>query len=138
MAFLKARELSNFPIAGEAGIDRISNNICKGGVLYDLQSYVRSNINYEEIKEAVNSIPFYVECLLLSSICCHPLCYLPDRNPSRFSNGSWTRVYWPVRSPLRKEFLTLNAANLSVGYGLASRRCAFWNNYLPKLLLGQY
>lgn len=59
------------------------------------------------------------------------------RNPNKFPNGSWTKVYWPVHSALNREYLTLNLHNKSRGNGFRARKCAFWNYYLPNLL-GEY
>ena len=61
-----------------------------------------------------------------------PLHFL--RNPNKFGNGSWTTTYWPVHSPIRKEYLTLSPKNKTIGYGLRARKCAFWKTYLPSLL----
>ena len=56
-------------------------------------------------------------------------------NPNKFEDGGWLKsFYWPVYSRTFKEYLVLNAANKSKGFGLNSRKCAFWNKYLPSLL----
>ena len=60
---------------------------------------------------------------------------VPCSNPNRHSNGSWVKsFYWPMHSRTLKEFLSLNPNNKTKGFGLDSRKCAFWNTYLPQLL----
>ena len=57
------------------------------------------------------------------------------RDPNRHSNGSWaSATYWPLHSPMKKEYLRLAVKNKTIGYGLSSRKCAFWKTYLPSLL----
>ena len=56
-------------------------------------------------------------------------------NPNKFANGSWLPdFYWPIYSPTLKEYLVINTGKKGRGMGLNSRKCAFWNNYLPSLL----
>lgn len=57
-----------------------------------------------------------------------------SRHPSQYSNNSWTSVYWPLHTPFKKEYLEIKSGNMSVGYGLRARKCAFWKHYLPSLL----
>ncbi len=59
-------------------------------------------------------------------------------NPSLYPNGTWTKVYWPMRSPYQKEYLILRAKNMTADKGYNSRKCAFWDSYLPSLLGMRY
>ena len=73
--------------------------------------------------------------MLLSELYVITVLHCTFRNPNLFPNGSWIRsFYWPVYSRTFKEYLTLNPKNKTRGYGLSSRKCAFWNKYLPSLL----
>ena len=56
------------------------------------------------------------------------------RNPNIFSNGSWARVYWPLHTSRGKEYLELSTKNMTQRKGHRSRKCAFWNSYLPNLI----
>ena len=60
------------------------------------------------------------------------------RNPNIFSNGSWARVYWPLHTSRGKEYLELSTKNMTQRKGHRSRKCAFWNSYLPNLIGMQF
>ena len=43
-------------------------------------------------------------------------------------------VYWPLHTARNKEYLELSTNNMTQGKGHRSRKCAFWNSYLPSLI----
>ena len=56
------------------------------------------------------------------------------RNPSMAADGTWTSNYWPLHTPVKREVLVLNGEHQGQLEGLRVRKCAFWKNFLPKLL----
>ena len=50
------------------------------------------------------------------------------------ADGTWSSQYWPLHTPAKREVLVLNAESSSQKEGLAVRKCAFWKNFLPRLL----
>lgn len=55
-------------------------------------------------------------------------------NPSLSADGTWTPIYWPIHSPTKREVLELNANVSRVLEGHRVKKCAFWKNFLPRLL----
>merc|ERR1712008_219944 len=43
-------------------------------------------------------------------------------------------IYWPIHSPTKREVLELNANVSRVLEGHRVKKCAFWKNFLPRLL----
>ena len=78
-----------------------------------------------EIFDKTYLSPHQFTNLLIVSIC---------RNPNKYSNGSWMPVYWPLHTARNKEYLELSTNNMTQGKGHRSRKCAFWNSYLPSLI----
>ena len=60
--------------------------------------------------------------------------FLHCRNPSLSADGTWTPIYWPIHSPTKREVLELNANVSRVLEGHRVKKCAFWKNFLPRLL----
>ena len=58
------------------------------------------------------------------------------RNPSLSADHTWTDVYWPLHTPLKRETLVLNAEKSEVLEGHRVKKCAFWRKFLPQL--GKY
>jgi len=56
-------------------------------------------------------------------------------NPSLSADHTWTEIYWPLHTPLKRETLELNANKLKVRDGLRVKKCAFWKKFLPQLAL---
>ena len=50
------------------------------------------------------------------------------------ADGTWTSNYWPLHTPVKREVLILNGEHQGQLEGLRVRKCAFWKNFLPKLL----
>ena len=42
--------------------------------------------------------------------------------------------YWPLHSPVKREVLELNANYSLTHHGHRVKECAFWKNFLPRLL----
>ncbi|XP_037510153.1 acetylcholinesterase isoform X1 [Rhipicephalus sanguineus] len=55
-------------------------------------------------------------------------------NPSLSEEGHWERIYWPVHTAHGKEYLTLAVNSSLVGYGHRAKYCAFWQQFLPRLV----
>ncbi|KAG0411764.1 hypothetical protein HPB47_011102, partial [Ixodes persulcatus] len=55
-------------------------------------------------------------------------------NPSLSDEGHWERIYWPVHTAYGKEYLTLAVNSSLVGYGHRANYCAFWQQFLPRLV----
>lgn len=55
-------------------------------------------------------------------------------NPSEGSNKVWTKTPWPVHTPTGREYLTLATNSTAIGRGPRIKKCAFWKNFIPKLL----
>ena len=60
--------------------------------------------------------------------------FLKCSNPSMAADGTWTSNYWPIHTPVKREVLVLNAEHQGQLEGLRVRKCAFWKNFLPRLL----
>ena len=43
-------------------------------------------------------------------------------------------MYWPLHTSRGKEYLELSTKNMTQRKGHRSRKCAFWNSYLPNLI----
>ena len=48
-------------------------------------------------------------------------------------NGIWSQLHWPLYTAYRKEYLTFST-NYSIGQGIRTKQCAFWQTYLPQLI----
>lgn len=48
-------------------------------------------------------------------------------------NGIWSQLHWPLYSAYKKEYLTFST-NYSIGQGIRTKQCAFWQTYLPQLM----
>eukprot|EP00106_Octopus_bimaculoides_P007351 XP_014774793.1 PREDICTED: acetylcholinesterase-like [Octopus bimaculoides] len=63
-----------------------------------------------------------------------------SRTTSKDPNKNWGEQNlqeWPVHTAAQKEYLYLNADNvhnLLTGKGLRAKECAFWKEYLPRLV----
>nr|AHB20142.1 acetylcholinesterase type 1 [Pardosa pseudoannulata] len=55
-------------------------------------------------------------------------------NPSLRLDGEYEPVYWPVHTATGREYLTLAVNSSDIGRARRARECAFWKNYLPKLV----
>lgn len=55
-------------------------------------------------------------------------------NPSLSDEGHWERIYWPLHTAYGKEYLTLDVNSSLVGYGHRAKYCAFWQQFLPRLV----
>lgn len=55
-------------------------------------------------------------------------------NPSLSEEGNWERIYWPAHTAHGKEYLTLAVNSSLVGYGHRAKYCAFWQQFLPRLV----
>ena len=64
----------------------------------------------------------------------HLYYFLKFSNPSMAADGTWTSNYWPIHTPVKREVLVLNAEHQGQLEGLRVRKCAFWKNFLPRLL----
>ncbi|XP_075676304.1 acetylcholinesterase-like isoform X1 [Dermatophagoides pteronyssinus] len=54
-------------------------------------------------------------------------------NPTMDENGIWSQLHWPLYTAYRKEYLTFST-NYSIGQGIRTKQCAFWQTYLPQLI----
>jgi len=59
-------------------------------------------------------------------------------NPSLSADHTWTKTYWPLHTPLKRETLTLSTAESKVLEGHGVRKCAFWKKFLPQLGNGKF
>ena len=59
---------------------------------------------------------------------------LHRRNPSLRPDGEYEPVYWPVHTATGREYLTLAVNSTDIGRARRARECAFWSDYLPKLV----
>ena len=50
------------------------------------------------------------------------------------ADGTWSSQYWPLHTPVKREVLVLNAEHQGQLEGLRVRKCAFWRDFLPRLL----
>ena len=69
---------------------------------------------------------------------CNALFNFHHSNPNQDS-GSATNHEWPTHTPRGREYLDLNVRFLddatgAVGRGPRTKYCAFWKEYLPKLI----
>nr|WRI50106.1 acetylcholinesterase 1 [Aleuroglyphus ovatus] len=55
-------------------------------------------------------------------------------NPTLDENRSWSQLHWPLYTTHSKEYLTLATNSTAIGRGPRTKQCAFWQNYLPKLI----
>lgn len=55
-------------------------------------------------------------------------------NPTLDENGVWSQLHWPLYTTHSKEYLTLAVNTTAIGRGPRTKQCAFWQNYLPKLM----
>uniref|UniRef100_A0A915K0B0 Carboxylic ester hydrolase n=1 Tax=Romanomermis culicivorax TaxID=13658 RepID=A0A915K0B0_ROMCU len=56
------------------------------------------------------------------------------RNPNSNPDGSWMSAdVWPVYTQ-NQEYLTLSVNGSRIGHGPRLRQCAFWKQYIPRLL----
>lgn len=63
-------------------------------------------------------------------------CIFLARNPNkRVVDGDYTEKYiWPEHTPKNREYLILDANESRVESGPRAKKCAFWMNFLPKLI----
>nr|XP_046910537.1 acetylcholinesterase-like [Dermatophagoides farinae] len=54
-------------------------------------------------------------------------------NPTMDENGIWSQLHWPLYTAYKKEYLTFST-NYSIGQGIRTKQCAFWQTYLPQLM----
>lgn len=57
------------------------------------------------------------------------------RNPSINAEGAMEDVYWPQHTAMAREYLSLEVNSSSVGHGVRVKECAFWQKYLPQLMV---
>lgn len=58
-----------------------------------------------------------------------------SRNPTVKDGNVWMQLHWPLYSFNNKEYFKLAIGNNStVGFGPRTNQCAFWKDYLPKLV----
>ncbi|XP_035208789.1 acetylcholinesterase-like [Stegodyphus dumicola] len=55
-------------------------------------------------------------------------------NPSQSPDGEYETVYWPVHTATSREYLTLAVNSTEIGRAHRAKECAFWHEYLPKLI----
>ncbi|GBM73330.1 Acetylcholinesterase [Araneus ventricosus] len=55
-------------------------------------------------------------------------------NPSQKPDGEYESIYWPVHTVTSREYLTLAVNNSEIGRARRAKECAFWHEYLPKLV----
>nr|ADK12695.1 acetylcholinesterase precursor [Tetranychus urticae] len=57
-------------------------------------------------------------------------------NPNKqFPDGDDTEsIVWPEYTAHEKEYLVISTNDSSIGRGLRAKQCAFWKNFLPKLI----
>ncbi|XP_059081080.1 acetylcholinesterase-like isoform X2 [Tigriopus californicus] len=58
-------------------------------------------------------------------------------NPSLSADGTWATTYWPRHTADKREVLELNANYTRTLNGLRVKKCAFWSEFLPKLLASE-
>ena len=67
----------------------------------------------------------------------HVFQFYLSRNPSLRKNWTWTDIYWPLHTSVKREILVLSTdlSNdpSSVLEGHRVRQCAFWKELLPQL-----
>ena len=54
--------------------------------------------------------------------------------PSLSGDHSWASFTWPTHTPARRETLELNSEEFRVVDGHRVKKCAFWKEFLPRLL----
>lgn len=64
------------------------------------------------------------------------LFFIFTRNPNKqFPDGDDTEsIVWPEYTAHEKEYLVISTNDSSIGRGLRAKQCAFWKNFLPKLI----
>ncbi|XP_071033066.1 acetylcholinesterase-like [Parasteatoda tepidariorum] len=55
-------------------------------------------------------------------------------NPSLRPDGEYESTYWPVHTATGREYLTLAVNSSEIGRARRAKECAFWYEYLPKLV----